>query len=144
MKILTGILIMGITLFGGIYLLNSIRILDISQKQYSASATQIIEPPIKTKEKNFEKSAQVEWIGEIFAVLQSGNGYAIKNLDGKAKYPQFMVFWSGDKMEWLDGNVKIKGLMEGIDCAYQNTIFSGECVPFVTIESLEKIEINKE
>jgi hypothetical protein len=143
MKILIGILFIGITLYGGIYLLDTIGILNLPQKQYSASATQIIKSPAQAEEKTFKKPVQVDWSGEIFGVLQSGNGYAIKRLDVKAKYPQFMAFWPEDKMEWVKGGVRIKGWMEGIDCAYQNTIFAGECVPFVTIKSLEKIEIIK-
>lgn|SRR3989338_8024873 len=140
MKMILGSTLIFGAIYFGIYFLDTIGILDIPQKRYSATANKIAERPKDIKETVFKNAVEVEWNGKIFGVLQSGNGYAIKKLDEKSKYPQFMAFWPGDKIEWLDGSVKIKGVMEGIDCAYQNTVFGGKCVPFVTIKSAEIIK----
>lgn len=141
MKIIVYAILIITILYGGIYIFDLVGFIDIPKKEYYASASQITEKKIYKEKKAFTRPVEVEWTGEIFAVLQSGNGYAIKRLDPNSKFPKFMAFWPDDKMEWTKGNVKIKGFTEGIDCAYQNTIFDGECVPFVTIKSLEKIEI---
>lgn len=137
-----GVAIIIASLYGGIYLFSFLGVLDIPEGQFSASATKAVESVSEneTRESVFQKPVHIELEGEIFGVLQSGNGYAIKNLDKKAQYPQFMAFWPGDKMEWIEGNVRIKGLMEGIGCAYQNTIFGGKCVPLITITNLETIK----
>ena len=140
MKIVLGSILIFSAIYFGIYLFSYIGILDIPETQYSASATKALKNKTASRESVLSYPVAVEWTGEIFGVLQSGNGYAIKSLDQKAQYPQFMAFWPRDKMEWLDGNVRIKGLMEGIDCAYQNTIFGGECVPLITITTLKIIK----
>lgn len=139
MEKVIGALLIFASLYLGIYLFDLIGVLDIPAGQYSASANKAVEQPKKAEEAVFTNPKKIEWNGEIFGVLQSGNGYAIKNLDEKAKYPEFMAFWPGDKMEWLEGKVKISGILEGIDCAYQNTVFGGNCVPMVTIRKIEKI-----
>mgnify|MGYP001581096699 FL=1 len=137
-KILGAFLIFS-SLYLGIYLFDFMGILDIPAGQYSASANKVLEKPEEAKEAVFTNPEEIEWSGVIFGVLQSGNGYAIRNLDEKEKYPEFMAFWPKDKIEWLEGDVKITGLFNGIDCAYQNTIFGGNCVPLVTIRKIEKI-----
>ena len=130
------------SLYLGIYLFDLVGILDIPTGQYSASANKAIEQPKEAEEAVFINPEEIEWSGVIFGVLQSGNGYAIRNLDKKAKYPEFMAFWPKDKIEWLEGSVKVIGTLEGIDCAYQNTVFGGNCVPFVTIKKIEKSDDN--
>lgn len=139
MKILVGILLMIVALYGGIYLFDFMGILDIPAGQYSASANKAIEQPKEAEEAVFTNPKEIEWSGKIFGVLQSGNGYAIRNLDKKANYSEFMAFWPEDKIEWLEGSIKVRGTLEGIDCAYQNTVFGGNCVPSVIIKNIEKI-----
>lgn len=139
MQKVIGVLLIFTSLYLGIYLFDAIGVLDIPAGQYSASANKAIEQPKEAEEAVFINPEEIEWNGEIFGVLQSGNGYAIRNLDEKAKYPEFMAFWPEDKIEWLEGKVKISGILEEISCAYQNTIFGGNCVPMVTINKIEKI-----
>ena len=139
LNIILGSLIIIVALYGGIYILDYIGLLNIPSGQYAASAVPVTEADKITREEIFSNPVEINWEGEVFGVLQSGNGYAIRNLDEKAKYPEFMAFWPEDKIEWLEGDVKITGLFNGIDCAYQNTVFGGNCVPMVAIKNIEKI-----
>ncbi len=138
LNIILGSLIIIIALYGGIYILDLIGVLDIPSGQYSASAVPVTEADKITREEAFANPVEINWEGEVFGVLQSGNGYAVRSISKKAEYREFQAYWPDDKMELLEGNVKIKGLWEGISCAYQNTVFSGTCVPIVTIKNIER------
>ena len=125
------------------YLLDYIGFITLEKPGFSAAVSQTLdEKGLAASEKKFEKPVEVEWDGEIFGVLQSGNGYAVRRPASKKKenyYPEFQAYYPDDKLVWLEGRVKIKGLWEGIDCAYQNTVFNGQCVPLMTIEKIESI-----
>lgn len=89
-------------------------------------------------EMTFKEPYPIDWSGSVMAVFSSGDGIGVKRFDQNAKYKQFMVRTEG-LYNGEGENVRIKGKMVGITCAYYNTIF-GECVPDVIAESIQNIK----
>jgi len=89
-------------------------------------------------EKTFKTPYPIEWSGHVMATFLSGEGIGVRRFDQNAKYKQFYVEADGLYNGESD-NIKVKGKMVGITCAYYNTIF-GECVAHVIADSVENIK----
>ncbi len=88
-----------------------------------------------------EKPIPVKWQGEIFALIESGNGFAIKKISEDKEDSYILAnFRDPEKRENMWGKVIITGTWEGTDCsAYRRTVFYGHCVQYVLIDKVEKL-----
>jgi hypothetical protein len=96
-------------------------------------------------EKIFKRSYDVVWSGKIIGNMNGFQDFGIQRLQKNAKYPFFYATldWPGSRIQndaIVDGHVRIYGKMIGITCAYQNTVFKGECVPEIDITKIEKLK----
>lgn len=86
-------------------------------------------------EKEFKKEYPVVWSGEVIATFVSGEDFGVERFNKNAKYKRFYVVgqskYSGDP----GANVKVRGRLIGITCAYANTVF-GECVGEVVADQV--------
>jgi hypothetical protein len=89
----------------------------------------------------FPKPRVIDWEGTVFGILAGGNGLAIKRPDG-GMFQAYMA--EGRTSSVSQGPVHIKGRWTGTSCAYQNTVFSGQCTPTVEIDALEILPISLE
>ena len=89
-------------------------------------------------EKTFKTPYPIEWSGHVVATFSSGADIGVKRFDQNAEYKQFYVEADGLYNGESD-NIRVKGKMVGITCAYYNTIF-GECVADVIADSVENIK----
>lgn len=87
-----------------------------------------------------EKPIPIKWQGEIFAVIESGNGFAIKKIPEDKENPYILAnFRDTERREDIQGKVVITGTWEGMDCsAYQKTVFYGHCAQYILIDQIEK------
>jgi hypothetical protein len=88
-----------------------------------------------------EKPIPVKWQGEIFAVIESGNGFAIKKVPEDKENPYVLAnFRDPERREGIGGKVLVTGTWEGMDCsAYQRTVFYGHCAQYVLIDQIENL-----
>lgn len=92
----------------------------------------------------FRRSYDIMWSGKIIGNMNGFHDFGIERLNKNTKYPYFYatIDWEGSNMQKTDiiaGNVRIYGKMIGITCAYQNTVFSGKCVPEINITKIKKV-----
>jgi hypothetical protein len=115
-----GFLIAVIAIFGYVH----------RSRQGLASISQPTESP---EEQTFNKPIDVDWVGQVYFILQAGHGYGLKKDNGDT----FMAFYKDNTYNPdLHGQVEVKGKWLGIDCAYRNTVFNGKCVPYVEIDKI--------
>ncbi len=108
---------------------------------FSRPNSAIISKPLQDFIPN-EKPIPIKWQGEIFAVIESGNGFAIKKIPEDKENPYILAnFRNPETREDLQGKVAIAGTWEGMDCsAYQKTVFYGHCAQYVLIDKIEKLK----
>lgn len=88
-------------------------------------------------EKTFEKPIVTVLNGKVIATFVSGGAIGIEVSDNNDQFGQYYVEMPTG-MNYNDlgyDNVRIKGKMVGITCAYYNTIF-GECVGDIIADSV--------
>jgi len=116
-------------------------IIALYQNNFSAAISKEIkiENKFPNEEQTFTKPIKITWQGKVIANLEGGEAYGIKMVSQNKSNPAFYACCGTENNLWLDGKVRITGNWIGITCAYQNTIFSGRCVPEVEIEEIEKL-----
>ena len=72
-------------------------------------------------------------------ILAGGQGIAVR-LHGARGYIQAYAP-SGQTVSVSEGPVRIRGMLQSIDCSYVNTLFDGQCTPTVLIQSIEQLPI---
>jgi hypothetical protein len=101
------------------------------------------------QENSFAEPEQIQWIGEVVTQMESKKAYAMKMIAGNSEYEMFytqpFVVVSGleDKLmpQFEVGDyLNIRGNFLGITCAYQNSVFGGDCVPDVVVESVIEVD----
>jgi hypothetical protein len=87
----------------------------------------------------FPQSRTVEWEGVGFSVLAGGRGLAVRRADTGEL---FQAYGAEDVLASFSyGPVRVRGRWTGISCAYQQTLFEGQCTPTVDIYVLEILPI---
>lgn len=87
-------------------------------------------------EKEFSKSVDVIWQGEIISIMANGSCIGLKGEFDNYIWAVACLNDIDSKELWkFQGMVTVTGKWLGITCAYRNTIF-GECVPDIRIESI--------
>jgi len=87
----------------------------------------------------FPQPRMVDWEGVVFGVLAGGEGLAIKRTDTGELFQAYGTQEQTASASY--GPVHITGRWTGISCAYQQTVFSGQCTPTVEIDALEILPI---
>ena len=84
----------------------------------------------------------IKWQGEIFALIESGNGFAIERIPKDKENPYVLAsFRDPERRENIKGKVLVTGTWEGLDCsAYQRTVFFGHCSLYVLIDQIEELK----
>lgn len=73
--------------------------------------------------------------GVVLTMLAGGFGVAVRLNGGRGFVQAYLS--SGLAMPVTEGPVRIRGRLTEISCAYANSLFGGQCVPSVEIESIE-------
>ncbi len=90
----------------------------------------------------FKKPKQIVWLAKMNGCLESCQGGSFTSIEAGVEYPRFAAYLpDGEKIpeEYKDKNdlvLKIVGEWIGIGDDYYNTVFSGQCVPIITIKSV--------
>lgn len=87
----------------------------------------------------FPQPRAIDWEGVIFGVFAGGEGLAIKRTDTGE---MFQAYGAVSSVSY--GPVRLAGRWIGISCAYQHTVFGGQCTPIVEIDALEILPITLE
>ena len=90
----------------------------------------------------FPQPRAIDWEGAVFGVLAGGSGLAVRRADSGEMFQAY-----GDEAQIASVSyapVRIIGRWTGISCAYQQTVFSGQCTPTVDIDDLEILSITLE
>lgn len=90
-------------------------------------------------EKSFSGEEEISVDARVLALFVSGTDLGIKNLDPKAERQQFYVDAGGKYQGDIDGQVRIKGRLIGVTCAYANSVFH-ECVPEIEAQTIESLK----
>lgn len=90
----------------------------------------------------FPQPREIDWEGAVFGVLAGARGLAIRREDTGGMFQAYGA--NGQTMSITSGPVRISGRWTGISCAYQQTVFSGQCTPTVDIDDLEILPITLE
>lgn len=108
---------------------------------FSKPNSAVISQPMQDFIQN-EKPIAIKWQGEIFALIESGNGFAIKKIPEDKENPYILAnFRDPERREDIEGKVLITGTWEGLDCsAYQRTVFYGDCTQYVLIDHIENLK----
>lgn len=102
-------------------------------------------PSSDPDEQKFDTPVSITWKAKILGCLVSCAGYSFQNLDPRAKYTYFQGYddlLDERYLDLRDRTVQIKGQWTGIDCAYKNTVFDGNCTPSVEIIELTEFPEN--
>jgi hypothetical protein len=91
--------------------------------------------PVETA---FPEPQTITWEGEVFGVLMSGQGIAVRMRDTGVEFQAYMP--EGESTSIAKGRVRIRGTWTGISCAYAYAMFSGTCTPTVDIDELVIIQ----
>ncbi len=92
-------------------------------------------------EKRFKDPISITWNAKVLGCLVSCLGYSFQNLDPKAKYAYFQGYDDILDERYLDlrnRTFQVKGQWTGIDCAYKNTVFGGQCTPSIEITEMKE------
>ena len=108
---------------------------------FSKFNTAIINQPMQDFIPN-KKPVPIKWQGEIFALIESGNGFAIERIPKDKENPYVLAsFRDPERRENIKGKVLVTGTWEGLDCsAYQRTVFFGHCSLYVLIDQIEELK----
>ena len=90
-------------------------------------------------EKTFKKEYPIVWSGKVMASFMSGEDFGVKRYNKNFKYNKFYVVGQNKFTGELGTNVKVKGRLVGITCAYANTVF-GECVGEVVADQVTVLD----
>lgn len=114
---------------------------DLGEATSNGTNSTVISKPVQDFTPN-EKPIPVKWRGEIFALVESGNGFAVKKIPEDKDNPYVLAnFRDPEKREDIQGEVLITGTWEGVDCsAYQKTVFYDHCAQYVLIDKIEKLK----
>ncbi|MEK7194873.1 MAG: hypothetical protein AAB561_02005 [Patescibacteria group bacterium] len=91
----------------------------------------------QSKEVVFETPKKINWPGTIISITGGGTGYAVQLIEPEDGNSDFLAIWPNDSNLILSGRVVVSGYWTGITCAYRYTLFSGQCVPEIEIETIE-------
>ncbi|HXV26562.1 MAG TPA: hypothetical protein VD862_00825 [Candidatus Paceibacterota bacterium] len=83
----------------------------------------------------FPEPVPVAWEGDVVGVMDGGQAYAVERTDDSRFYADVSML-GGDP---LDGEYRFSGDWTGTTCAYRNTVFMGQCVPEMTVRSVEPL-----
>lgn len=86
-------------------------------------------------EKTFKKEYPIIWSGKVMATFLSGEDFGVERFNKDTKYNKFYVVGQNKYTGETGANVKVKGRLVGITCAYANTVF-GECVGEVVADQV--------
>lgn len=86
-------------------------------------------------EKTFKKAYPIVWSGKVIATFGGGEDIGVERYNKKSKYNKFYVDARGKYNGESGGEVRVRGQLIGMTCAYANTIF-GKCVGEVVADEI--------
>ena len=113
----------------------------IANNVITASATPSPDPD----EQIFDAPIPITWNAKVLGCLVSCLGYSFQNLDPQAKHTYFQGYddiLDERILNLRDRTFRVKGQWTGIDCAYKNTVFGGQCTPSIEITEMKEFPKN--
>lgn len=86
-------------------------------------------------EKTFKKAYPIVWSGKVIATFGGGEDIGVERYNKKSKYNKFYVDVQGKYNGESGDEVRVRGQLIGLTCAYANTIF-GKCVGEVVADEI--------
>lgn len=109
---------------------------------YDAVTPESNTTPVAPTETTFPHPREIDWEGIVFGSLMGGRGLAIRRSDTGTLFQAYMA---DDRISSVsEGRVRIRGQWTGTSCAYEQTLFKGQCTPTVDIDVLEILPISLE
>ena len=107
-------------------------------------AVSLVSPPPASvsTETVFPQPRSIDWEGVVFGILAGGRGLAVRRADTGEMFQAYGVDGQTASVSYVP--VRIRGRWTGISCAYEQTVFGGQCTPTVDIDVLEILPITLE
>ena len=140
----------GILILGTLFFINRLNIYPSSTALIVGTTPVFLPTPKETLaledgEERFKEPISIIWNAKVLGCLVSCLGYSFQNLDPKAKYPYFQGYddiLDERMLNLRDRTFQVKGQWTGIDCAYKNTVFGGQCTPSIEITEMKEFPKN--
>ena len=99
----------------------------------------ISEALVVESDESFPVPVPAHWLVDVVGVLEGGRAFVLERID-KSDGGLFYGYIEGVLPDGPpDGFGTVHGLWRGSTCAYQHTVFRGECVPEVQIRHFEPL-----
>ena len=146
------ILLLSLLLFGVFLTWNYVIRERGENNKHTNSKSSLQAEIIDEEERYFDTPIEISWLGEVATYMESNNAYAMMMLSGNKDYNMFYaqpfdVFTdtNGDlQPKYKRGTIlEISGDFLGITCAYKHSVFQGECVPDIKVNSATEVQRGK-